>query len=186
MIWSFLRRNPRSDTISILYGTIVTQARLPCFYRDYGVADTVNGRFDLIVLHLTLLFHRLAAEPAERRTLGQRVFDLFCLDMDHNLREMGVGDLAVPKKMKRIGAAFYGALQAYEAALAAGTGQALIEAVIRNVASNPARPLAADRIAAYMGDAIRVLFEQGYDAIESGIVRFPDPEKRNEIEAIRA
>ena len=92
MIFPLFRRNRRPDTISALYGMIVAQARLPCFYRDYAVADTVNGRFDLIVLHLALVLDRLAQDPA-LRDLGQGIFDRFCQDMDHNLREMGVGDL---------------------------------------------------------------------------------------------
>ena len=100
MIFPHFRRGPRGpDTISTLYGMIVAQARLPCFYRDYAVADTVNGRFDLIVL-LALVLDRLAQDPAVQ-SLGQGIFDRFCEDMDHNLREMGVGDLKVPKQMRQ-------------------------------------------------------------------------------------
>ena len=118
MIFPLFRRPMRPDTISALYGTIVAQARMPCFYHDYAVADTVNGRFDLIVLHLALVLDRLAGEPA-LRDLGQGLFDRFCRDMDDNLREMGIGDLKVPKEMRRMGEAFYGRAQAYRAALAA-------------------------------------------------------------------
>jgi len=186
MIWPFSHRNLRSNTISTLYGMIVAQARMPSFYRDYAVADTVNGRFDLIVLHLTLLYHRLAAEPAERQKLGQAVFDKFCQDMDHNLREMGVGDLSVPKKMRRIGAAFYGCLQAYEAAFAAGGVRALTDAVTRNVEGDAgAGPVAAGRLAAYMTEAVRLLAGQRYDAFDRGEIGFPDPEKIRERELLR-
>ena len=73
MIFPLFRRSARPDTISALYGMIVAQARLSCFYRDYTVADTVSGRFDLIVLHLALVLDRLAQDPA-LRTLGQREF----------------------------------------------------------------------------------------------------------------
>ncbi len=105
MIFPRFRRKPRGpDTISALYGMIVAQARMPSFYRDYAVADTVNGRFDLIVLHLALVLDRLAQDPG-LRDLGQGVFDRFCQDMDQNLREMGVGDLKVPKEMRRMGEA---------------------------------------------------------------------------------
>ena len=107
MKFPLFRRRARSDTISTLYGTIVAQARLACFYREYGVPDTVNGRFDLLVLHLALVLDRLADEP-QLQELGQALFDHFCTDMDQNLREMGVGDLSVPKHMQRIGEAFYG------------------------------------------------------------------------------
>jgi cytochrome b pre-mRNA-processing protein 3 len=99
MIFLLFRRSARPDTISTLYGMIVAQARLPCFYRDYAVADTVNGRFDLIVL-LALVLDRLAQDPA-LQSLGQGIFDRFWEDMDHNLREMGVGDLKVPKQMRQ-------------------------------------------------------------------------------------
>ena len=70
-------------------------------------ADTVNGRFDLIVLHLALVLDRLAQDPA-LQTVGQGIFDRFCQDMDYNLREMGVGDLKVPKQMRQLGEAFCG------------------------------------------------------------------------------
>src|SRR5450631_4348795 len=132
MIFPRIRRSARRDTISALYGMIVAQARLPCFYRDYAVADTVNGRFELIVLHLALVLDRLAQDPALCE-LGQGVFDRFCQDMDHNLREMGIGDMAVPKEMQRMGEAFYGRAQAYQAALAAGDGQMVVETIARNI-----------------------------------------------------
>ncbi len=95
MMFPLFRRRSRQDTISTLYGTIVAQARLPGFYREYGVADTVNGRFDLLVLHLSMVIDRLAEEPGSREA-GQALFDRFCQDMDHNLREMGIGDLLGP------------------------------------------------------------------------------------------
>ncbi len=91
MIFPRFRRGARPDTISALYGMIVAQARLPCFYRDYAVADTVNGRFDLIVLHLALVSDRMMPDPALKE-LGQGIFDRFCEDMDHNLREMGISE----------------------------------------------------------------------------------------------
>src|SRR5262249_54765325 len=74
---------------------------------DYGVLDTVNGRFDLLVLHLVLLLGRMETDP-QLRDAGQGLFDRICTDMDHNLREMGVGDLSVPKHMQRVGEAYYG------------------------------------------------------------------------------
>ena len=111
----FRRPNP---TIAALYGAIVAQARDPRFYEAYGVPDTVLGRFDLIVLHLALVLRRLREGDASARTLAQGLFDAFCRDMDHNLREMGVGDQGVPRQMRRVGEAFYGRAQAYDAALA--------------------------------------------------------------------
>ena len=97
---------------------IVAQARSPAFYRDYGVPDTVSGRLDMIVLHLVLVLRRMPrAARATMPALGQQMFDRFCRDIDDNFREMGVGDLAVPKEMQRVAEAFYGRARVYEAAL---------------------------------------------------------------------
>jgi cytochrome b pre-mRNA-processing protein 3 len=176
MIWPLLRRERRGpDTISMLYGTIVAQARLPCFYRDYAVADTVNGRFDLIILHLTLVLARLGEEPA-LRALGQELFDHFCRDMDDNLREMGVGDLSVPKEMRRIGNAFYGRSQAYRRALVSSHRQELASAVARNVyGGRPGDPAAPGRLAAYMRRTVTDLAAQDASALGRGSLRFQDP-----------
>jgi cytochrome b pre-mRNA-processing protein 3 len=137
MLWPFNRfgksRRPLHGTIEAIYGMIVTQAREPSFYRDLGVPDTVNGRFDLLVLHLWIVLRRLRS--AERgQMLSQNLFDRFCEDMDGNLREMGVGDLTVPKRMQAFGEAFYGRSAAYDAALASG-GEALAQALSKNVLS---------------------------------------------------
>ena len=178
MIFPFFRRGPRGpDTISTLYGMIVAQARLPCFYRDHAVADTVNGRFDLIVLHLAMVLDRLAQDPDLQR-LGQGIFDRFCQDMDHNLREMGVGDLKVPKEMRRMGEAFYGRTQAYRAAWAAKDDLALVDSLQRNIyGGSPAALAAATRLAAYMREALRDLGAQPAASLAGGELRFPEPSK---------
>jgi cytochrome b pre-mRNA-processing protein 3 len=176
MIFPLFRRRMRSDaTISALYGTIVAQARMPRFYQDYAVADIVDGRFDLIVLHLAPVLDRMAAEPALQR-VGQGLFDRFWEDMDHNLREMGVGDLAVPKRMRRLGEAFYGRAQAYRAALASPQPDALAEAITRNLyAGAPADPNAPARLAAYMREAVRDLDGQSSTDLAAGHLHFPEP-----------
>src|ERR1700692_2771432 len=113
-------RKPRISlrgTIEAIYGMIVTQAREPLFYRDLGVPDTVNGRFDLLVLHLWMVLHRLKSMEGAA-DLSQALFDHFCDDMDANLREMG--------------AAFDGGAAAYDLALAAG-GEPLAQALCKNI-----------------------------------------------------
>ena len=175
MIFARFRRCAQPDTISALYGTIVAQARIPCFYSDYAVADSVNGRFDLLVLHLALVLDRLAQEEA-LRALGQQTFDRFCQDMDHNLREMGVGDLKMPTEMRRVGEAYYGRSQAYQVALVAVDEQALVETVSRNIyASAPDNLAAVGRLAAYIRAAALDLRGQGADQLAAGSLRFPDP-----------
>src|SRR6476661_10185181 len=98
MLWPFNHfkksRIASHRTIEAIYGMIVTQAREPLFYRDLGVPDTVNGRFDLIVLHLWMVLRRLG-EIADMAQLAQALFDRFCADMDDKLREVAIGDLAV-------------------------------------------------------------------------------------------
>jgi cytochrome b pre-mRNA-processing protein 3 len=163
---------PKQDPmIADLYGTIVAQARSPIFYSGYGVPDTVSGRFDMIVLHMVLFLRRLKRESETVQVLGQEVFNLFCRDMDDNFREMGVGDLAVPKQMRKVGEAFYGRAQAYEEALA-GDGATLVNALTRNVFGKPA--LGATRLAAYVREAVRQFEQQSYFAC--GGLRFPNPD----------
>ena len=176
MIFHLFRRTPGDDIIMSLYGTIVAQARAAAFYQNYGVPDTVNGRFEMIVLHVVLLLHRLAAEPEPIRRLGQAVFDRFCRDMDANLREMGVGDLAVPGKMRGVGEAFYGRRQVYEAALAAPDRGALAATLARNVFGAPAAP-GAGQLAGYVREAVRHLAAQDAQALSRGVVGYPDPDE---------
>jgi cytochrome b pre-mRNA-processing protein 3 len=174
MIFHLFRRTPRDGIIASLYGTIVAQARAAAFYQDFGVPDTVNGRFEMVVLHALLLLHRLNTEPQSIRRLGQAVFDRFCRDMDANLREMGVGDLAVPRKMRGIGEAFYGRQLVYDAALAASDRGPLAAALARNVFGAAAAP-GAERLAAYMREAVRHLAAQDGNALSRGALAFPDP-----------
>ena len=135
MLWPFNHfrkaRLASRGTIETIYGMIVTQAREPRFYRDLGVPDTVNGRFDLLLLHLWMVLKHLRG-MLNGAELSQALFDRFCEDMDANLREMGIGDLAVPKKMQAFGEAFYGRAAAYDMAMSDGS-EALAEAICRNV-----------------------------------------------------
>ena len=174
MIFPLFRRSARPGTISALYGAIVAQARLPAFYRDYNVPDTVDGRFELIVLHLALLLDRFADEPG-LRGLGQGVFDRFCQDMDHNLREMGVGDLAVPKQMRRMGEAFYGRAQAYREAIAEASDKALAEALARDIYGE-VKGRQVQRLAAYVREAIVRLKALDEAALAAGAISFPHPD----------
>lgn len=172
MIFPLFRRSARSGTISALYGAIVAQSRLPGFYRDYAVPDTVEGRFELIVLHLALVLARFAEEPA-LRGLGQGIFDQFCRDMDHNLREMGVGDLTVPKQMRRMGGAFYGRAQAYRDALPGADNNALAEILAQNIYGG-APGQQAHRLAGYMREAVGVLKALDPATLAAGRLRFPE------------
>jgi cytochrome b pre-mRNA-processing protein 3 len=176
MIFSRFRAHPSDRTIRDLYGTIVAQARSAAFYSSYGVPDTVQGRFDLIVLHLVLFLARIGPHDGARRGIGQKLFDVFCSDLDDNLREMGVGDLAVPKRMKRFGEAFYGRQNAYLAAFTAADEQELEKALARNIFPGAASDSGAARLARYARAALRQFETQEDAALLRGEVAFPNPE----------
>lgn len=170
----FSRRSRRTATIEALYGAIVAQARLPVFYLDYRVPDTVNGRFEMILVHAGLLLDRLSHEEGPVRAIGQAVFDRFCQDMDDTLRERGVSDTKVPKEMKRVAEAFYGRQAAYRTALNGDDPLALADAVRRNVYAGSAGQ-EADRLAAYMRAVVGSLREQAAADLVQGRLAWPDP-----------
>jgi cytochrome b pre-mRNA-processing protein 3 len=129
------------------YRRIVEQARAPALYREFGVPDTLDGRFEMLVLHAILFFRRLRSESDAVRRVGQEVFEVMFRDFDSSLRELGVGDLTVPKRVKTMVQAFYGRGAAYDSALDGGDPRALAAALARNVfppeAAARATPLAA-------------------------------------------
>ena len=174
MIFRLFGRDPRVRTIAALYGAIVAQARRPIFYLAFGVPDTPEGRFEMIALHLALLCRRLGREDEAARALSQGVFDMFCRDMDHNLREMGVSDLRVPKTMQKLGEAFYGRLDAYDRALASGRDSDLTAALARNALNGAAT--GAPRLAAYVRAAALELDAIPIAHLRDGQASFPDPE----------
>src|ERR1700736_4352072 len=176
MLWPFNHfRKPRAlarGTIEAIYGMIVTQAREPSFYRDLGVPDTVNGRFDLLVLHLWMVLRRFKSVESDAN-LSQALFDHFCDDMDANLREMGVGDLTVPKRMQAFGEAFYGRAVAYDLARTAG-GEPLAQALCKNIL-NGEQIENARRLAFYAETAISALAGLDDATLQSRSWRFPSP-----------
>lgn len=134
-MFGFLSRRRRDNerTAEVLYHQIVQQARKPAFYLTGGVPDTVAGRFDLIALHAFLAMRQLKATKQQGAGIAQALFDVMFADMDRNLREMGVGDLGVGRRVKAMAKGFYGRVHAYEVALAAAAPEALTEALGRNL-----------------------------------------------------
>lgn len=161
--------------IDRLYGIIVAQARAVEFYRDYGVPDTVEGRLDMIVLHLVLVLRHLTRSRGSLPPAGQDLFDRFCADMDANFREMGVGDFGVPRRMRKVGEAFYGRARTYEGALLDADTAALESAVARNVFGTVEVPLGARRLAAYVRETADRLAALAADALLAARFEFPDP-----------
>jgi cytochrome b pre-mRNA-processing protein 3 len=164
-----------------LYGAIVAQARDPFLYAAIGVPDTIEGRFEMVLLHTILVVRRLGAAGADGIAIGQEVFDLFCRDMDRSLREMGVGDLAVPKRMRKLGEAYYGRAAAYEEALQSGDASGLAAAFGRNVWPDAAAAGAA-ALARYAIATVRCLDEADPDGLAAGAPAFPQPRDFAEAE----
>ncbi|HEY1383647.1 MAG TPA: ubiquinol-cytochrome C chaperone family protein [Dongiaceae bacterium] len=115
-----------------LYRQMAVQARLPVFYMSYGVPDTIDGRFEMLCLHAYALFHSLKGRGADADALGQATYDAMFADLDGSLREMGVADLGVGKRIKAMTEALNGRIHAFDRAFAAD-GLALDEAIRRNV-----------------------------------------------------
>lgn len=134
----FFESRRRGQAASALYLALVGQARHPSFYTAHGVPDTLEGRYDMVVLHAYLLMRRLgqvsAAAVAPAKALSQDTFDLMFADMDQSLREMGVTDTGIGRRVRRMAEAFYGRVSAYDKAQAEG-GDALARALARNLYS---------------------------------------------------
>lgn len=161
----------KTDHFRSLYEAIVAAARREKFYLGHGVADTVDGRFDMISLHLFLVLDRLRGRGAETDAFRQQLTDGFFLDMDQSLREMGVGDLAVGKKVRKMAEAFYGRVTAYSAALEKND-TALTEALARNVYAHAASPH-APALAEWVKQARAGLQTQDEATLMRGEVQFP-------------
>lgn len=131
----FRARSDRQRQATVLYGAVVAQARQPAFYRSYGVPDTQQGRYEMLVLVLFQLLERLRASP-EHGELSRLVLESLFTDVDDNMREIGIGDLSVPKKVKRAAAGFYERTIAYRAALAAADQAELAAHLRRFVAGD--------------------------------------------------
>ncbi len=160
-----------------LYGQAVRAARQPYFFADLAVPDTLDGRFDVVGLYVALLIRRLHRDADPRGAkLAQAVFDAMFADMDTNLREMGVGDMSISRRVKNMWEAFHGRAKAYEAPLEAADAAALAAALARNVwrgavPEDDARPA---RLAAVALDADRALAAQQIDALLAGRAQFPE------------
>ena len=156
-----------------LYAAAVAQARAVPFYARLGVPDTPNGRFDLLALHVHLICRRLGQGDAAQGAVGQALFDALFADMDRNLREMGVGDLSVPKKVKAMAGMYYKRVEGLEAGLQGGDAAlaaALVEAVY---AGKPPLQPALAALAGYVNAAAAALQAQPVAALAGGRAEFP-------------
>jgi cytochrome b pre-mRNA-processing protein 3 len=149
MIFGLFRKSVDTEAVYAVYSAIMAQSRQPHFYADWGVPDTVTGRFDMICLHLALMFGRLRSEGKAAADFSQALFDCFFKDMDRSLREMGVTDLGVPRKIQNMGNLLYGLMANLNEAVAVRDRAAVVDVLTRNVfAGEPAE--GAQRLADYV------------------------------------
>jgi cytochrome b pre-mRNA-processing protein 3 len=136
---SLFRRHDRRAVVLAAYGGIVEHARQPGFFVDGGVPDTLDGRFELLALHVFLVLRRLKREGDDAALFAQTLFDTMFADLDRGLREMGAGDLGVGRRVKAMATGFYGRIAAYEKGLSedgsdgGGAETALAAALRRNL-----------------------------------------------------
>ncbi len=174
MFQRFFAKRPSTLAGQALYTPLIEQARRPDFYLAGKVPDTTDGRFELYTLHLALLVRRLRGERGFIAEVRQALFDTFLDGLDAGLREMGVGDLSVPKKMRKMGSALYGRFKSYDAALAAEGGQDLQVVLARTVyAGVDAPPL--DAMAAYVRAADKALSATPEEALFDRPLPWPAP-----------
>ena len=161
---------PRAARVAgqILYEAAVSQARQPALYLDLAVPDTIEGRFELHNIHVLLLLHRLKGQGPAATEAAQSLFDTYVGDLDGALREMGVGDLTVPKRMRKLGEAFYGRTKAYDAALAESAEADGLERLIARTLYDEAQDAPVDRMADYVRRQAAALAAQPLDDILAG------------------
>ncbi|MCO6185831.1 ubiquinol-cytochrome C chaperone family protein [Rhizobium sp. L1K21] len=170
----FGKKNSNRVIVERQYANLTAGARQPAFYASMDVPDTVMGRFEMLSLALILYFRRTAEGSRSGHEIAQEIVDAFFEDLDHSIRELGVGDLSVPKRMKKLASMFYGRLEAYSKALDAQDGELLAAALKRNFhPQNDAAP-AMDKLAAYAIHAETHLKTLSEDVIATGEALLPE------------
>jgi cytochrome b pre-mRNA-processing protein 3 len=172
-----LHRTARS-----LYGSIMSAARRPVFYANWGVPDTTQGRFEMIALHLALAVRRLGSEGERGKRLAQALMETFVLDMDDAMRELTFSDLAVPREVKRATAAVFDRHKAYLAAIDEPDNM-LPETIKAQLAYLGASGLHAGSLANYLRCAGKMLEMQPGAEVLAGKVVWPDPINGQEAHA---
>lgn len=167
-------RSSHRAAVDAIYERIVAAARQTAFYAEWNVPDTPLGRYEMVSLHVFLFLHRLQPEGQSAREVAQEVTDEFFRDVEHSLRELGIGDMGVPKRMKKLARMFYGRAGSYGTAIDAGDAGELAAALKRNIMpAAPEWPSAA-ALADYVLAANRKLAGTPTSDILAGGVDFPE------------
>ena len=165
----------RRQVARSLYGSSVTAARAPIFYAEWGVPDTLAGRFEMVALHVALVLRRLSFAGEQGRRLGLALTEAFVVDMDDSMRELTFGDLAVPREIKRATAALFDRHAAYLAALTGSSDISLSDALKVQLAYLGPAPLNSRGLSDYVQRCARALDAQPTAQILAGRVEWPNP-----------
>jgi cytochrome b pre-mRNA-processing protein 3 len=168
--------SPHREAAHALYAAAVRQARLPLFFQRWGVPDTVEGRFDMIVLHVHAVMRRLKGQGKDADALSQELFDVMFDDMDQNLRELGVSDIRIGRRIKDLAASFYGRIAAYDAALLPDAETGALEGALRRNVYLDDEDGDAAALAVYVRAMYDDMVRAPLDDLMAGRPPFPAPE----------
>lgn len=178
------RRRSNQELFDQLYASLSDASRAPYFFAEMNVPDTVDGRFDMLTLHAVLVLERLRQLPSPADDFAQDFVDDLFKRFDAALREMGVGDISVPKRMKRIASHFLGRAKAYNDALNVGPEE-MARALARNVFNDEMKIEDGARLNQYVNDARQVLGKLDFSAISRADIVWPNPAASAPNEASR-
>ena len=169
----FRKKNNNQAIVDRQYSTLTAAARMPQFYESMNVPDTVMGRFEMLSLVMILFFRRTRSSGTSGQEIAQEIVDAFFQDIDHSIRELGIGDVGVPKRMKKLAGMFYGRLEVYSAAMDAGDRVALAAALNRNIHPQAVTVHDMTALAGWMFDAEADLSAQSEEQIATGSATLP-------------
>ncbi|HJV43824.1 ubiquinol-cytochrome C chaperone family protein [Caulobacter sp.] len=171
----WLKPRPAKAAGAKLYASAVAQARAPVFYRDFGVRDSMEGRFELFSLHVIFLIERLKGHGEAAGEVSQAVFDSYVKGLDDAFREIGVADTSVGKKMKKLAGAFYGRLKAYDEAVASPPDTTAVVDFLARTAFEERGEGDVAALSAYVIKTRKALADQSLEALLQGDVTWPNP-----------
>lgn len=184
MLQWIMRRARRKRNAHNLYGSIVALSRARVLYAGMGVPDTVESRFELLVLHLYACLDRLSRNGGEKTHLAQQLVDIFFADMDTTSRELSVGDTAVPKKMRQMAAVFEERMNCYKEAAGKNQKDALAAALAENIFGRSCEAAMMHGLASYVPELQKSLSRTPITDLEAGRIRALD-EAKFETESAR-
>lgn len=171
----WLKPRPAKAAGAKLYASAVAQARSAALYRDFGVRDSLEGRFELFSLHVILLIERLKGRGEAAAETSQAVFDAYVRGLDDAFREIGVADTSVGKKMKKLAGAFYGRLKAYDEAVAALPDATGLGGFLARTAFEARGEGDVAALSAYVIKTRGALAEQPLEVLLQGDLTWPNP-----------